>query len=50
MPRNYRCGHCNKLFLSLGYVLDHSTICPLKNLKNNDNQPNNLNLPKNNDS
>ena len=27
MPRSYRCGNCNKLFLSLGYVLDHSTTC-----------------------
>ena len=27
MPRSYRCGKCNKLFLSLGYVLDHSTVC-----------------------
>ena len=27
MPRSYRCGNCNKLFLSLGYVLDHSTMC-----------------------
>lgn len=52
MPRRYNCGYCNKMFLGLGYVLEHSEVCPLKkpssiSIVNNINSPNNINIPNN---
>ena len=48
MPRRYNCCYCNKMFLSLGYVLEHSGVCPLKNpssinINNNINNLKNIN-------
>lgn len=33
MPKAYKCIYCNKLFMGLGYALEHHEVCQVNSKK-----------------